>query len=206
MEWKGIPYSLDAKEIVESVNSITTVAVDKIPTVVVSTSFSWEAVISAFFAALIPSFIAWYALNKNFKLAKYQNSLSSYNEISQELRKTIADYIGNTKMYISLIIYVQKIDPLTEQSKFEKYADEQDVMAVSSEISLSKLLIMLDNENKAQFRFSKRLNNISARITKLRNKKYDSNFIYKTVIALNKLNSEGFKLIRSLDPHRKKSI
>ncbi|MCF1264295.1 hypothetical protein LH673_02645 [Morganella morganii] len=99
-EWKGVPYFFDVNgELQKQVS----VVVGKIPQVIVETSFSWETVISAFFAALIPSFIAWYALKQNYKLSEYQNSLSSTKELSKELRITIASYLSNIEIILQFL-------------------------------------------------------------------------------------------------------
>ncbi|MEQ5403458.1 hypothetical protein [Providencia sp. PROV092] len=124
MEWKGIPYSLDAKEIVESVNGITTVAVDKIPTVIVSTSFPWETVVSSIIAAMIPSFIAWYAIRKNFQLAKYQHELSVNKDLVNLFRVSVADFITNITLLVNLIKHAKEMK-LCGDTENERYKLEE---------------------------------------------------------------------------------
>ncbi|WP_272693952.1 hypothetical protein [Providencia sp. PROV036] len=157
MEWKGIPYSLDAKEIMESVNNITTVAVDKIPAVVVSTSFSWETVVAAFFSALIPSLIAWYALRHNYKLAEYQNTLVSKEKWISDFRSALAEFISEAEILTS------KIDFLTFHAVMGNNIDEKPV-----ELSKYNLLLLLIGASKHEIEFSKSIVNISNSIMALK--------------------------------------
>lgn len=154
MEWKGIPYSLDAKEIVESVKSISTVAVDKIPTVVVSTSFSWETVVAAFFSALIPSLIAWYALKHNYRLAEYQNTLAAQEKWIGDFRGVLAEYISELTIFSSNII----TQPHIVTSEDEKKA----------ELCKYKLLLLLGSSTDAEIDFAKSVVSISNLIIELK--------------------------------------
>ncbi|HFD6681269.1 TPA: hypothetical protein ACF5RG_001055 [Providencia alcalifaciens] len=155
MEWKGIPYSLDAKEIVESVNNITTVAVDKIPAVVVSTSFSWETVVAAFFSALIPSFIAWYALKHNYRLAEYQNTLVAQEKWISDFRIALAEFISEAEILTG------------------KMSSEMQILIVNIDekpVELSKynLLLLLIGASKPEIEFSKSIVHISNLIMQLK--------------------------------------
>lgn len=154
MEWKGIPYSLDAKEIVESVNSMTTVAVDKIPTVIVSTSFSWETVVAAFFSALIPSLIAWYALKHNYRLAEYQNTLVAQEKWIGDFRGVLAEYVSELTIFSSNII----TQPHIVTSEDEKKA----------ELCKYKLLLLLGSSTDAEIDFAKSVVSISNLIIELK--------------------------------------
>lgn len=155
MEWKGIPYPLDSKEIVESINSITTVAVDKIPTVIVSTSFSWETVVAAFFSALIPSFIAWYALRHNYKLAEYQNTLVAKEKWISDFRAALAEFISE----VEILTAEMNTDMLTRLINI----DEKPV-----ELSKYNLLLLLIGASKPEIEFSKSIVHISNLIMKLK--------------------------------------
>ncbi|MTC29143.1 hypothetical protein [Providencia alcalifaciens] len=154
MEWKGIPCSLDAKEIVESVNNITTVAVDKIPAVVVSTSFSWETVVAAFFSALIPSLIAWYALKNNYKLAEYQNKLVAQEKWISDFRGILAEYISELTIFSSNIITQPHIVTSEDEKKAELYK--------------YKLLLLLGSSTDAEIDFAKSVVSINNLIIELK--------------------------------------
>nr|WP_282561831.1 hypothetical protein [Providencia sp. PROV188] len=154
MEWKGIPYSLDAKDIMESVNSITTVAVDKIPTVIVSTSFSWETVVAAFLSALIPSLIAWYALKNNYKLAEYQNTLATKEKWVSDFRVALAEFISETSIFTSKI----SMNPSLISSTDEK----------AVEFSKYNLLLLLINASDAEIKFTQLVIQISNKISDLK--------------------------------------
>ncbi|EOG2427390.1 TPA: hypothetical protein ACKRC9_001100 [Proteus mirabilis] len=154
MEWKGIPYSLVNKGIMESINSITTVEVDKIPTVVVSTSFSWETVVAAFFSALIPSLIAWYALKHNYRLAEYQNKLVAQEKWISDFRNMLAEYISELTIFSSNII----TQPYIITSEDEKKA----------ELCKYKLLLLLGSSTDAEIDFAKSVVSINNLIIELK--------------------------------------
>ncbi|HEA4452308.1 hypothetical protein I5F94_03285 [Proteus mirabilis] len=154
MEWKGIPYSLVNKGIMESINNITTVEVDKIPTVVVSTSFSWETVVAAFFSALIPSLIAWYALKHNYRLAEYQNKLVAQEKWISDFRNMLAEYISELTIFSSNII----TQPYIITSEDEKKA----------ELCKYKLLLLLGSSTDAEIDFAKSVVSINNLIIELK--------------------------------------
>ncbi|MBG3012120.1 hypothetical protein GHU01_03765 [Proteus mirabilis] len=154
MEWKGIPYSLDTKGIMESVNNIATVEVDKLPTVVVSTSFSWETVVAAFFSALIPSLIAWYALKHNYRLAEYQNKLVAQEKWISDFRNMLAEYISELTIFSSNII----TQPYIITSEDEKKA----------ELCKYKLLLLLGSSTDAEIDFAKSVVSINNLIIELK--------------------------------------
>jgi len=168
-EWKGVPYFFDATgKLQEQVS----VVVGKIPQVVVETSFSWETVISAFFAALIPSFIAWYALKNNYKLAEYQNNLTHKKELVFNIRESVSEYVTN----ISLLI--NSLSMLQENSKFEngkcvgfydldirdsliKNSEDYEIKAELNKNKIILLLDELDDKNKSLFNFLITINNLT---------------------------------------------
>lgn len=69
MNWLGVPFLFD-----KSVENLS-LSLNNIPKLVIETPFSWETVISALIAGLLPSAIAYIALNNNFKLANHQTKL-----------------------------------------------------------------------------------------------------------------------------------
>lgn len=97
-EWKGVPYFFDAYDAYNGVPETVVVAVDKLPQVVVESSFSWEVVISSLVAAAISSFVAWYALRQNYRLSIFQNNLSSRKELSVNIRIAISSYLSLCKI------------------------------------------------------------------------------------------------------------
>ncbi|MBT0338931.1 hypothetical protein [Morganella morganii] len=146
-EWKGVPYFFDATgELQEQVS----VVVGKIPQVVVETSFSWETVISAFFAALIPSFIAWHALKQNYKLAEYQNLLSSKKEISKELRVTIASYLSSIDIVFQLLTTFYEYLKNRDEKAMVKTANSLTEVSNQESVYYNKARLLLDCNNKNQ--------------------------------------------------------
>jgi len=95
MNWLGVPFLFD-----KSVENLS-LSLNNIPKLVIETPFSWETVISALIAGLLPSAIAYIALNNNFKLANHQTKLIEKKEFSQAFRVAAADYTTEMIMYTS---------------------------------------------------------------------------------------------------------
>lgn len=168
-EWKGVPYFFDASgELQKQVS----VVVGKIPQVIVETSFSWETVISAFFAALIPSFIAWYALKNNYKLAEYQNNLTHKKELVFNIRESVSEYVTN------IALLINSISMLQTNSKFENGEcvgfydiDIRDSLIknaegyeIKTELNKNKIILLLDEldgKNKNIFDILITINNLT---------------------------------------------
>ncbi|MGJ7061668.1 hypothetical protein [Morganella morganii] len=150
-EWKGVPYFFDATgELQEQIS----VVIGKIPQVVVETSFSWETVISAFFAALIPSFIAWYALKNNYKLAEYQNTLSAKEKWIGDFRSALAEYVTEASILTARLITLSSFITRDEEraTEFAKY----------------KLLLLLSSATECEIKLAKNIVSINNLIVSLK--------------------------------------
>lgn len=157
-EWKGVPYFFDATgKLQEQVS----VVVGKIPQVVVETSFSWETVISAFFAALIPSFIAWYALKNNYKLAEYQNNLSAKEKWIGDFRSALAEYVAEASILTAKLISLPSCVTRDEEraAEFSKYklllllssATECEIKLAKNIVSINNLIVNLKKNTNGLF-------------------------------------------------------
>ncbi|HAE76639.1 hypothetical protein JC794_16260 [Morganella morganii] len=157
-EWKGVPYFFDATgKLQEQVS----VVVGKIPQVVVETSFSWETVISAFFAALIPSFIAWYALKNNYKLAEYQNNLSAKEKWIGDFRSALAEYVAEASILTAKLITLPSCVTRDEEraAEFSKYklllllssATECEIKLAKNIVSINNLIVNLKKNTNGLF-------------------------------------------------------
>lgn len=181
-EWKGVPYFFDANgELQKQVS----VVVGKIPQVIVETSFSWETVISAFFAALIPSFIAWYALKQNYKLSEYQNSLSSTKELSKELRITIASYLSNIEIILQFLAVFYNQLKENDSKGMEKTENGLSELSIKISFLYNKSRLFLDCNNKHQKELLERvrlIHNLLTAIIKLgKDGAVDSELLKKTL-------------------------
>ena len=89
MAWQGVPFSVE--KIVDTVLSspqLAHVVLDKLPTVAIESSFSWDTVI----AAAIPGWIAYLAIRNSYKLADKQHNMQSKEKINQDIRGAAASY------------------------------------------------------------------------------------------------------------------
>ncbi|ENG2093198.1 hypothetical protein [Morganella morganii] len=181
-EWKGVPYFFDATgELQKQVS----VVVGEIPQVIVETSFSWETVISAFFAALIPSFIAWYALKQNYKLSEYQNSLSSTKELSKELRITIASYLSNIEMILQFLTVFYNQLKENDSKGMEKTENGLSELSIKISFLYDKSRLFLDCNNKHQKKLLERIRLIHKLLTEIiklgKHGSVDSELLKKTL-------------------------
>lgn len=146
-EWKGVPYFFDASN---GVPETVVVAVDKLPQVVVESSFSWEVVISSLVAAAISSFVAWYALRQNYRLSIFQSNLSSRKELSANIRIAISSYLSLckiTKQCASIAVKERKRRKF-DYSNAMRNEMNQVVKDVNNEYY--KLLLFIDRNNYNQ--------------------------------------------------------
>ncbi|MBW2956615.1 hypothetical protein [Hafnia paralvei] len=94
MAWQGVPFSVE--KIVDAVLSspqLAHVVLDKIPTVAIESSFSWDTVIAASISGFIPGWIAYLAIRNSYKLADKQHKMQSKEKINQDIRVAAASYV-----------------------------------------------------------------------------------------------------------------
>ncbi|KOO19479.1 hypothetical protein AC068_06985 [Morganella morganii] len=112
VEWRGIPYLFDATN---KLPEHFSVMVDKIPQIVVESSFSWDVALSGFLAGCVPAFIAWIAL-RNSKKDNEKNRMATLNATkkaafaqtqSERIRKntdTVATLVAHFMGYCTKIL------------------------------------------------------------------------------------------------------
>lgn len=150
----------------EQITNTLSVIIEELPKILVSTSFSWETVISSFFAALIPSFIAWYALKNNYRLAEYQNTLKAKDEWVMEFRNTLAGFVTDSTILIANIELNCELRRGNCIGSIKRsYESERDV-----EFGVQKLLLLLSKHDEYEAKFSTFVINVNNLIQEL--KKY----------------------------------
>ncbi|RNL75726.1 hypothetical protein D7I40_00890 [Citrobacter sp. MH181794] len=101
MAWQGIPFVLEKLEETLSSSNLSHLTIDKLPAVVVESSFSWESLLSAFIAGTIPAYIAYIAIKNSNRLAVLQNKMQSQTKIFEEIRIASANYVTALNMISS---------------------------------------------------------------------------------------------------------
>lgn len=150
----------------EQITNTLSVIIEELPKILVSTSFSWETVISSFFAAVIPSFIAWYALKNNYRLAEYQNTLKAKDEWVMEFRNTLAGFVTDSTILIANIELNCELRRGNCIGSIKRsYESERDV-----EFGVQKLLLLLSKHDEYEAKFSTFVINVNNLIQEL--KKY----------------------------------
>ncbi|HCR3557358.1 TPA: hypothetical protein ON737_003239 [Morganella morganii] len=89
-EWKGVPYFFDANGLPEQLS----VAVEKMPVVLIETPLAWETIVGMFASAAI----AIWALISNFRLARLQNNYAIKKERANAILEAISKYITNADL------------------------------------------------------------------------------------------------------------
>ncbi|ENG6160567.1 hypothetical protein AB9N90_002784 [Klebsiella pneumoniae] len=84
--WLGIPFLYVKERLAD------TVTIDKIPSITVDSSFSWETIIAAFISGLVPAFISLYVIKKNNESIRYQQKQEDKRHYSAHMRVVISEY------------------------------------------------------------------------------------------------------------------
>lgn len=94
MAWQGFPFVLEKfEETISSTSQLSHVVLDKIPTVMVDTSFSWDSILSAGIAGFIPGAIAYMAIKNSNALAEKQLKVQSKTKLDDEIRIAASNYV-----------------------------------------------------------------------------------------------------------------
>ncbi|MBC3974259.1 hypothetical protein H8R12_00145 [Morganella morganii] len=116
VDWRGVPYLFDATN---KLPEHFSVMVDKIPQIVVESSFSWDVALSGFLAGCVPAFIAWVAL-RNSKKDNEKNRMATLDATkktvyaqtqSERIRKntdTVATLVAHFMGYCTNILLLVK--------------------------------------------------------------------------------------------------
>lgn len=168
-EWKGVPYFFDVSS---GVMDQLFVSVDKLPKVVVETSFSWETIIGSLLAAALPSFIAWYALTQNYKLAEYQHDLMHKKELVYDIRASVSEYVTNIALLIHTLSMMQTNSKFNDGEFSEYYnldlnetlINNAEKYELNAELNKNKIILLLDeldDKNKIFFNYLIQINNLT---------------------------------------------
>lgn len=151
MAWQGIPFIFDKFEkTLSSTSPFSHVVLDKIPTVIVDSSFSWDAVLAAGIAGLIPGAIAYIALKNSNSLAEMQLRVQSKTKIDDEIRVAAANYVTAINyLAIDYSAWVKevmdrKISVISKEAMPEHLRDN--IYRAESNKNLLTLLITPDEE------------------------------------------------------------
>lgn len=102
MAWQGVPFLLnDFTSTGKGTFQFPHVSIDKLPSIIVESSFSWETLIAAIIAGAIPAIIAYVAIQKNNELAILQNKMQSQTKVCEEIRIASASYVTSVNVLAS---------------------------------------------------------------------------------------------------------
>ncbi|CAM8554379.1 hypothetical protein ESCOCP340M_22300 [Escherichia coli] len=154
MAWQGIPFSIEKMEqVVTSSVQAAHIVLDKVPTVIVDTSFAWDTIAGAIIAGLIPGIISYRALSNSYQLAKMQHALQSKEKINNEIRVAAAAYVTAIN-YLSTDynawvkdIRERRIYPVSKESMPEHI--RENIFRAESNKNLLTLLIIPDEDGNA---------------------------------------------------------
>lgn len=84
--WLGIPFLYVHERVAD------TISIDKIATVSVDSSFSWETIIAAFISGLVPALISLYVIRQNNESVRYQQSREDKRIYAAHVRVNVSEY------------------------------------------------------------------------------------------------------------------
>ena len=84
--WLGIPFLYVHERLAD------TISIDKIATVSVDSSFSWETIIAAFISGLVPALISLYVIRHNNESVRYQQSREDKRHYAAHVRLNVSEY------------------------------------------------------------------------------------------------------------------
>ncbi|MDH8378132.1 hypothetical protein QIG63_27015, partial [Klebsiella pneumoniae] len=84
--WLGIPFLYVKERLAD------TVTIDKIPSITVDSSFSWETIIAAFISGLVPALISLYVIKNNNESIRYQQKQEDKRHFSAHMPVVISEY------------------------------------------------------------------------------------------------------------------
>ncbi|XOL89107.1 hypothetical protein ACLB6F_13210 [Enterobacter hormaechei] len=84
--WLGIPFLYVQERLAD------TISIDKIATVSVDSSFSWETIIAAFISGLVPAMISLYVIRQNNESVRYQQSREDKRYYAAHVRLNVSEY------------------------------------------------------------------------------------------------------------------
>lgn len=170
--------------ITQLLDNTTSIIVEKASELTINTQFSWETVIGAFFAAALPSCIAWLAIRSN-KLDNKANrdatlnaaKLATYAQTTSESTRknidTVITLIAHFMGYCTALI----LSTGDKSNKFDYSKNRLDLVLINNKL---KLLITDDY-----------LSHINANISLAMSRKEDSDLILDAgqISILSKINS-----------------
>ncbi|WGC27784.1 hypothetical protein NFL63_14840 [Escherichia coli] len=139
MCWLDFPFTHNIDGQIFSPSShLAHVVLDKIPTVIIDSPFSWDAVLAAGIAGFIPGAIAYMAIKNGNALARMQLKAQSQTKINDEIRVAAASYV-------TAINYIS-----TDYSVWIKDVIERNITTPSKEMMPDYLIDSILEQNQAK--------------------------------------------------------
>lgn len=154
-EWEGVPYFFD---VTDKLPEHFSVMVDKIPQIIVETSFSWDVALSGFLAGCVPAFIAWVAL-RNSKKDNEKNRMATLDATkktvyaqtkSERIRKntdTVTTLVAHFMGYCTKFLLL--LGPMRDFSKHVYAENRLELVLIRNKLSI--LLLPEKIANSSEF-------------------------------------------------------
>ncbi len=156
--WLGIPFLYVKERLAD------TISIDKIPTVSLDSSFSWETIIAAFLSGLVPAIISLYVINENNKSVRYQQSREDKRNYASHVRLNVSEYayqLTKVKAIHSAWLLGGNIYSDKRQKEFEDKAND-----ALNELERYKVSLLISiPDDTAGLTFKKSITDISSALT-----------------------------------------
>lgn len=156
--WLGIPFLYVKERLAD------TISIDKIPTVSLDSSFSWETIIAAFLSGLVPAIISLYVINESNKSVRYQQGQEDRRNYASHIRLNVSEYAYQlTKLKAIHTSWVRGGLHYSEHRMKEFEVKTNDALNELERYKVSLLISIPDNVDGLAFK--KSINDISKDLT-----------------------------------------
>lgn len=165
--WSGIPFLYVHERLAD------TISIDKIATVSVDSSFSWETIIAAFISGLVPALISLYVIRQNNESVRYQQSREDKRNYAAHVRLNVSEYAYQLTKVKEL--HSEWIDEGIKGVSYKRPEIEKNMSAALLELEkykVSLLISVLDDEKGLAFK--KSINDIQSYLSEIIIKKHSS--------------------------------
>ncbi|MDG0445342.1 hypothetical protein [Klebsiella pneumoniae] len=152
--WLGIPFLYVKERLAD------TVTIDKIPSITVDSSFSWETIIAAFISGLVPALISLYVIKNNNESIRYQQKQEDKRHFSAHMRVVISEYAYQLSKVQEIHAECLRFSSMFSSVKTSELADKMSDALLELERYKASLLISIP-EDDAGRKFKEEINEIS---------------------------------------------
>ncbi|HAS0715206.1 TPA: hypothetical protein I3288_002567 [Enterobacter hormaechei subsp. steigerwaltii] len=165
--WLGIPFLYVQERLAD------TISIDKIATVSVDSSFSWETIIAAFISGLVPAMISLYVIRQNNESVRYQQSREDKRNYAAHVRLNVSEYAYHLTKVKEL--HSEWVNEGIKGVSYKRPEIEKNMSVALLELEKYKVSLLISIlEDEKGLSFKKSINDIQGYLSGVIIKKYAS--------------------------------